>query len=42
MQQIEALLKNGWIEESKGAWGSMIVLAPKPHQEHINGIEEFI
>ena len=42
MEQIEALLKNDWIEEAQGAWGSMIVLAPKPHQEHVTDIDDFI
>ena len=42
MQQIEGLLANEWIEETKGAWGSIIVLAPKPHQEHIEDIDDFI
>ena len=42
MSQVEALLNNDWIEESQGPWGSIIVLAPKPHQEHIMDIEEFI
>ncbi len=42
MEQVQTLLHNEWIEECKGPWGSMIVLTPKPHQEHINKIEEFI
>ena len=42
MSQIEDLLGNKWIEECGGPWGSMIVLAQKPHQEHINNIEDFI
>ena len=42
MEQVEGLLANDWIEETKGAWGSIIVLAPKPHQEHIEDIDDFI
>ena len=42
MEQISSLLKNDWIEECGGAWGSMIVLAAKPHQEHIDDITKFI
>lgn len=42
MQQIEALLANDWIEETLGAWGSIIVLAPKPHQEHVENIDDFV
>lgn len=39
---IDALLHNEWIKECLGAWGSMIVLAQKPHQESIKEIKEFI
>ena len=35
MEQIEALLKNDWIERCEGPWGSSIVLAAKPHQENV-------
>ena len=42
MEQIQALLKNDWIEECDGPWGSIIVLAPKPHQEHITHIDDFV
>jgi hypothetical protein len=42
MAQIEVLLDNGWIDECEGAWGSSIVLAAKPHQEHITDIKDFI
>ena len=34
MRHITSLLANGWIEKCEGAWGSMIVLADKSHQEH--------
>ena len=42
MKQIISLLKNDWIEECAGPWGSMIVLAVKPHQENITDITKFI
>ena len=42
MEQIQALLDNGWIEECLGAWASRIVLAPKPHQEDCTDINLFI
>ena len=42
MEHIHALLKNGWIEPCKGPWGSIIVLAPKPHQEHVTDIDDFV
>ena len=40
MKQIAELLKNNWIHECGGSWGSMIVLAAKPHQEDINDTTE--
>ena len=42
MEQIQMLLNNDWIRECKGAWGSQIVLAAKPHQEHIQHIKDFV
>jgi len=42
MKQIRALLGNDWIELCFGPWGRAIVLAAKPHQEHIENIEDFI
>ena len=42
MEQIHDLLENDWIEECAGPWGIQIVLAPKPHQEHISNIDDFI
>ena len=42
MEQIHDLLENDWIEECAGPWGIQIVLAPKPHQEHISNIYYFI
>lgn len=38
MKQIVDLLKNNWILECGGLWGSIILLATKPHQEEIDGI----
>ena len=42
MSHIQDLLDNGWITECTGPWGSMIVLAAKPHQEPITWVEDFI
>ena len=42
MQQILSLEKNNWIEEEFGPWGARIVLAAKPHQEHVLDIKDFI
>ena len=42
MTNINSLIFNDWIEECGGPWGSLIVLAPKPHQEHIDDIHDFI
>ena len=40
---ITTLLELGWIQPwTRGAWASMIVLAPKPHQEDIVDIEDFV
>ena len=36
------LLKDGWIQLFWGPWGSLIVLAAKPHQESCCDISEFI
>ena len=38
MGHIRDLIHNDWIYECGGAWGSLIVLAPKPHHEQINNI----
>ena len=42
--QLQELLNLGWISPFSAltGWLSMIVLAPKPHQEHIIDIEDFI
>ncbi len=42
MTHINNLLANGWITECTGPWGSMIVLAPKPHQETIVKLDDFV
>lgn len=42
MEQIHNLLANEWIRPCKGAWGSLIVLAAKPHQEYVTNIDDFI
>ncbi|MGH7954401.1 MAG: hypothetical protein ACREOZ_00415, partial [Gloeomargaritales cyanobacterium] len=42
MSQIGSLLHNGWIKECVGPWSSSIVLAAKPHQEHVTNIENFV
>ena len=38
--QIGNMLKNDCIEECKVPWRSQIVLVAKPHQEHIENIED--
>jgi hypothetical protein len=42
MEQVNQLLHNNWIQKCGGAWGSMVVLAQKPHQEHITDINDFV
>ena len=42
MSQIEAPIKNEWIEECGGLWGISIMLAAKSHQEQVPNIEDFI
>ena len=42
-EQLAVLEKRGWIMRyEEGAWGSSIVLAPKPHQEDVHSIDDFI
>ena len=41
-EQIQALDNNKWIRDCQGPWGSMILLAPKPHQEEVTSIDDFI
>jgi hypothetical protein len=42
MSHIKVLLHNGWIQPCNGHWGSSVVLATKPHQEHITDIQDFV
>ena len=42
MYQVQALLSNLWTEQFGGPWGRSIVLAAKPHQEHIQNIDDLI
>ena len=42
MPQLSQLKSNEWVSRYGGPWGSMIVLAQKPHQEDIKNIEDFI
>ena len=42
MEHLDVLLHNGWICVCEGPWGSSIVLAAKPHQEHISNIYDFV
>ena len=43
MRHIKVLLANLWIREcSGGSYGAPIVLAPKPHQEDIDDISDFV
>ena len=41
-EQIKMIEQNIWITDYDGVWGSMILLAPKPHQEGINNIDNFV
>jgi hypothetical protein len=41
-ESINDLLSNSWIRECSGPWLSKAVLAPKPHQEHVTVIADFI
>ena len=40
--QIQALENNKWIRDCEGPWGAMNLLAPKPHQENVTNIQDFI
>ena len=42
MTFVRQLINNIWISRCRGPWGSQIVLAQKPHQEHITSIDDFI
>ena len=41
-EQLDTLIHNDWIEPASGPWGSMIVLAPKPHQDEVTNISDFV
>ena len=43
-RQLRGLLDTGWISTfpELSGWCSQIVLAPKPHQEHVTNIDDFI
>ena len=41
-KHIRVLQGNDWIEQCEGGWGSPIVLAPKPRQESIHDIDDFV
>jgi hypothetical protein len=42
LEQQQVLLANGWIWKCYGPWGSLVVLAPKPHQEDVTNIDDFV
>ena len=43
MSHVNKLLDMGWIKHcDTGGWCSPIVLAPKPHQEHVTDIDNFV
>ena len=43
VKNINVLRDNGFIEKiTTGGWGSPIVLAPKPHQETVHDIADFV
>ena len=43
MEHLRTLLHNRWAKEIQGsAWGFPIVLAPKPHQEHVSNIYDYV
>jgi hypothetical protein len=42
MEHVDGLLHNGWIRPCGGVWCSKIVLAPKPHQENVEHIANFV
>ena len=42
MDQVQKLLANGSIKQCHLPWGSIIVLAAKPHQKHVLQINGFI
>ena len=43
LKQVNVLLANEWITPCPhGGWGSPIVLAPKPHQEHVTDVDDLV
>jgi hypothetical protein len=42
LEQKQVLLANGWIWKCYGPWGSLVSLAPEPHQDNIFNINAFI
>ena len=42
LEHVKALLNNDCIEICKRMWGSSVVLATKPHQEHIKDTDNFV
>jgi hypothetical protein len=42
LKQQDVLIANSWIRKCYGPWGSLIILVPKPHQEEVEKIEDFI
>lgn len=41
-KSIDDLIHNSWIRDCSGPWLSKAVLAPKPHQEHVTDIADFV
>ena len=41
-KELKKLRNNRWIRRCAGPWGSLIVLAAKPHQEHVSNIDDFV
>ena len=42
LNHIKFLLCNDWVEQCQGEWSSPIVLAPKPPQEGISDVKDFV
>ena len=43
MEHIRLLQNNNWIRKCPtGSYGAPIVLAPKPHQEEVDNLEDFV
>jgi hypothetical protein len=42
LKQQDVLIANGWIRKCYRPWGSLVVLAPKPHQKEIEKIKDFV